>query len=127
MRILALDLGTRRTGAASAESDRGIPLTLETNQTNSPQNLLGEILLMADERDIDLLLLGLPLLPTGKEGSQVEYVRDMGSLLEEKGMVVEYLDERFTSQKHGENDGDAKAACTLLSIYLERGVDKTEK
>ncbi len=127
MRILALDLGTRRTGAAFADSDVGIPLPLDTIQTNSPQDLLDEILLMADERDIDLVLLGLPLLPTGKEGSQVGYVRDMGALLEEKGIVVEYLDERYTSQKHGENDGDAKAACTLLSIYLERGVDKSQK
>ncbi len=124
MRILALDLGTKRTGVAFADSDIGIPLPLDTILSNSPQGLLDDILLLADERDIDMILLGLPLLPTGKEGSQTEYVRDMGSLLEEKGIPTQYLDERYTSQKHGETDGDAKAACTLLSIYLERTVDK---
>lgn len=127
MRILALDLGTKRTGVAFADDSVGIPLPLDTIESSSPQGLLDDILVLADERDIDMVLLGLPLLLSGKEGFQVGYVRDMGALLEEKGLVVEYLDERFTSQKHGDNDGDAKAACTLLSLYLERGVDNHEK
>lgn len=124
MRILALDLGTKRTGVAFAESDIGIALPLDTIIATSPTELLDEILVLADERDIDVIVLGLPLLLSGKEGFQTGYVRDMGALLEEKGMLVEYLDERFTSQKHGETDGDARAASTLLSLYLERGVDK---
>lgn len=124
MRILALDLGTRRTGVAFAESEIGIALPLDTLESSSPRELLEDILVLADERNIDLMLLGLPLLPTGKEGSQSAYVRDMGALLEEKGLPVQYLDERYTSQKNGETDGDAQAACTILSLYLERLVDK---
>lgn len=127
MRILALDLGMKRTGVAFAESDVGIALPLDTITASSPQELLDEILLLADERDIDMILIGLPLLLSGKEGFQTGYVRDMGALLEEKGLSVQYLDERFTSQKHGETDGDARAASTLLSLYLERGVDKDKK
>jgi len=127
MRILALDLGMKRTGVAFADSDVGIALPLDTINSPSPNELLSEILLLADERDIDMILIGLPLLLSGKEGFQTGYVRDMGALLEEKGLAVQYLDERFTSQKHGENDGDARAASTLLSLFLERGVDKAKK
>jgi len=120
MRILALDLGKRRTGVSFADDIVGIPLALDTLISADEADLVAQILQLCDEREIDLLVIGLPLLPSGDEGSQSSYVRLIGSRLEDAEVPVEYLDERYTTQKHGENDRDARAACQLLTLFLQR-------
>ena len=124
MRILSLDIGKRRTGVAFADDIVGIPLALDTVIANDEADLVAQILQLCDEREIDLLVIGLPLLPSGEEGTQSSFVRLIGSRLEEAEVSIEYLDERYTTQKHGENDGDARAACQLLSLFLDRSKNK---
>lgn len=120
MRILALDIGKRRTGVAFCDDAIGIPLPLDTILSTDEADLIGQLLQLCDEREIDLLIIGLPLLLSGEEGAQSTFVRFIGNRLEEAEIPVEYLDERYTTQKSGENDGDAKAACGLLQLFLER-------
>lgn len=120
MRILALDIGKRRTGVAFCDDTIGIPLPLDTLLSKDEADLVSQLLLLCDEREIDLLVIGLPLLLSGQEGSQSMFVRFIGNRLEEAEIPVEYLDERYTTQKSGENDGDARAACILLQLYLDR-------
>lgn len=120
MRILALDIGKRRTGVAFCDDSIGIPLPLDTVIANDEADLVGQILQLCDEREIDALVIGLPLLLSGEEGAQSSFVRLIGSRLEEAEVPVEYLDERYTTQKSGENDGDARAACGLLQLFIER-------
>lgn len=120
MRILALDIGKRRTGVAFSDDTIGIPLPLDTLLSKDEADLVSQILVLCDEREIDLLVIGLPLLLSGQEGSQSTFVRFIGNRLEEAEIPVQYLDERYTTQKSGENDGDARAACTLLQLFLDR-------
>jgi putative Holliday junction resolvase len=122
MRILSLDLGRRRTGIAFADSDVGVPLALDTVVSGNMEELTGQILQLCDEREIDLVVIGLPLLPSGDEGSQSEYVHQIGDRLIETGIEVDYLDERYTtgSLPKDEVDGDASAACELLLMFLQR-------
>ena len=127
MRILGLDIGTRRTGVAFVDQSIGVPLALDTIESDSEADLVAQLLQLCDEREIDLLVIGLPLLPSGEEGAQSSFVRLIGSRLEETEMPVEYLDERYTTQKHGENDGDARAACELLTLFLDRDAHQSSE
>ena len=121
MRILGLDVGRKRTGAAFVDTTMGVPLALDTFIHEDESDLVSQVLQACDERDIDLVVLGLPLLPSGKEGTQSSYVRLIGDRLEQATLQIEFLDERYTTDKKSETDGDAKAACQLLQIFLDRG------
>lgn len=120
MRILGLDIGRKRTGAAFADDSIGFPLVLDTMEAEDEADLVSQILQSCDERDIDLIVIGLPLLPSGKEGTQSSFVRLIGDRLEQATMPIQYLDERYTTSKSGESDGDAKAACIILETFLQR-------
>jgi len=120
MRILGLDVGRKRTGASFADDSVGFPLAIDTIIAEDEADLVAQILQACDERDIDLIVIGLPLLPSGKEGTQSSFVRLIGDRLEQATMAVEYLDERYTTTPGGESDGDTRAACQILQTFLER-------
>ncbi|MDD4319770.1 MAG: Holliday junction resolvase RuvX [Candidatus Peribacteraceae bacterium] len=123
MRILALDIGKRRTGVAYLDEDVGIVLPLDTVEHASEKEFREQVLKILRERKIDRLVVGLPLLPTGAEGSQSSFVRMWAALLDGAGVPVLFRDERYTTPrpmaKNGRNepggeDGDAAAACEIL-------------
>jgi putative Holliday junction resolvase len=129
VRYLAFDVGMRRTGAAFLDENIGIPLPLETIRHHSVEELLEAALPLIAARKTDKVILGLPLLPSGEEGSQSAFVRSVGNQLEAQGIAVEYRDERYsTPRRHSDKaarhspppsayDGDAAAACSLLSGF----------
>ena len=121
MRILGLDVGKKRTGIAFVDDSIGVPLAIDTILSDSEEDLVSQILQACDERDIDLIVIGLPLLPSGEEGTQSTFSRLIGDRLEAATMPIEYLDERYTTSKDTTIDGDAKAACDLLMMFLQRG------
>jgi putative Holliday junction resolvase len=123
IRYLALDIGTRRTGVAYGDDETGIPLPLETIKHTSEEELITSIQKLCSERNVDLVLVGLPLLPSGDEGSQSSYVHSMVEKLIELGLKVELIDERYTSPRKGGSDSqktdpDAAAACAILAVKL---------
>jgi len=120
MTILALDIGKRRTGVAFADDDMRVPLALDTLNHASDDEFLEKVLSLMSEKDISKVVVGLPLLPSGEEGSQVEFVRSITQKLEDRGISVEYIDERYTTPKKGLSDGDAAAACAILGLYFEQ-------
>lgn len=122
MRILALDVGRRKTGAAYADSANGVPIALDTFEHDSMELFTEHVARIARDKQIDRIVLGLPLLPSGDEGSQSDFVRSYGVALVQLNLPVAYLDERYTTHKSTEYDGDAAAACDLLSIALNRAV-----
>ena len=129
MRMLALDVGTRRTGAAWSDMTVGIPLPLDTIHHQSEEELFRSVENIIDEKKIDHLLIGLPRLPSGDEGSQAQWSRHIGALLGQKGLPVTFIDERYSSPKSsshkhaipvGKIDGDAAAACALISAFTDK-------
>lgn len=118
MRFLALDVGSRRTGVAYGDTDIGIPFPLETIEHSTLQELYEVIRNFIEERSVDRLIIGLPLLPSGDEGEQVEYVRSFLPLLDD--FPYELVDERYTTPKGQNGDGDSHAACQILSVILDR-------
>lgn len=120
MRYLGLDIGRRRTGVAFADDAIGVPLAADVITCESEEDLVSQILQQCDERTIDVVVVGLPLLPSGKEGAQSSFVRLIGDRLESATIHVDYLDERYTTTQEAGVNGDVKAAVQLLTTYLER-------
>ncbi len=127
MRYLSLDVGTRRTGIAYLDDAVGIPLPLDTLHHESLEQLTKSVLEIVRTRGVGTVIIGLPKLPSGDEGSQASISREVGTLLQ-KSIDVRYVDERYTTPKTrnhknvlsaAEYDGDAAAACALLSGKID--------
>lgn len=122
MKLLALDIGAKRTGVAFADEEMGIALPLQTIEHSTPEELLASLQVIVKERSIDRCIVGLPLLLSGAEGSQAELVRSYVQILEEGlSLPFQFRDERLTTPRQQLSDGDAAAACTLLLLFLQQG------
>lgn len=120
MRILALDIGTRRTGVAFAVCPPGIPLVLPTLCHESTRGFLDQIVQLVNARRIDHIVVGLPLLSSGKEGMQARHVRALLPSLALLGACVSTLDERYSTSHDPSQDPDAVAACGILTVFIDR-------
>ncbi len=129
MRLLALDIGTRRTGVAYCDTDAGVPVPLDTIAHRTKEELRDAVKKISDERRIDTIVIGVPYLPSGGEGSQTRIVRGYGLLLEALGPEVVYKDERFSTPRRKmaakrnasfplAEDDNAQAAVSILTVYL---------
>lgn len=120
MKYLGLDVGTKRTGVAFADSDDDILFSLETIAHTSSEELVSAVVELVRLRGVDAVILGLPFLPSGEEGAQAEIVRDVETLLSEEGISCSTVDERYTTAKSKDFDKDAASACEILSQWLDR-------
>lgn len=117
--LLALDVGTRRTGVAFCDAATKVPVALETIEHESFKILTEAVVSLVKDRDVGTVVIGLPLLPSGEHGSQTDIVKNFGQILQERGFSVVYQDERYTTEKSVEFDGDAAAACKILGTYFD--------
>lgn len=120
MRLLALDIGGKRTGIAFVDTANNIPLPLDTVVADDAQAMIDRVKMIVDERGVERIIVGLPLLPSGGEGAQVVYVRRCAESLKALGYQIDFIDERHTTSDSKDYDGDARAACELLRTYLDR-------
>jgi len=125
MKYLALDIGRKHTGVAYGDSNIDISLPQDTIEHESDEELAAEICAIVIEREVEVLVLGLPLMPNGEEGEEVEHVRHVAELLEElcRECTQEFVDERHTDKSFlgaRSEDQHAQAACALLSVVLSK-------
>ena len=120
MRYLGLDVGTKRTGVAFADSEDDILFSLETVHHSSQDELFDAVCTLVSEKAIEEVVLGLPLLLSGKEGSQANIVISLNERLQEAGISTSMLDERYTTPQVKIVDKDAASACEILSLRLQR-------
>lgn len=127
MRVLALDHGSARCGVAISDPTGTVVTPLEV--VERPDSKDGMLILgrLITDREVDLVLIGLPRLQSGDEGSQAGAARAFaGRLGAAVGVPVELYDERFTtrmaqaSRAGGATSAeDSLAAAHLLDEYLE--------
>ena len=125
MKYLALDIGKKHTGAAYADSEVNIALPLDTIHHESDEELVEVVGQIVSARQVGTLVIGLPVLLSGKETAQTAYVRGVAERLQQAcpSCTIEFLDERETSKvdlQTKSQDTHAQAAVTLLSVFLER-------
>ena len=122
MRILALDHGEARVGAAVCDP---------TETIASPSEVLGpdpaDVLSLAESTGADMVVVGLPLTLSGEEGPQAQSARAYASALEDLLEIpVETYDERLTTRMASSSSragagapSDALAAAHLLESFLQ--------
>ena len=133
MRYLALDVGDERIGVAVSDEGGALARPLETlRRVRGPASFyrLAEIVA---EYAVGAIVVGLPLLPDGAEGRQVQSTRAYVRGLETHVQVpIVYWDERFSTLRAQEAliEGgagprrrrqrlDAAAAAVILQDFLD--------
>lgn len=130
--ILGLDIGDEKIGIAISDADVRIATPLATiDNDQKVKNTLSKII---KDKDVDKIVIGLPLSLKGKENNQAKKVRDIVRDLDlEDNIEVVFYDERFTTKivekgldrKNKKNMSDILAATLILNDYLEK--EKNEK
>ncbi|MCP4758625.1 MAG: Holliday junction resolvase RuvX [Planctomycetes bacterium] len=128
MRLLAVDLGDKRTGLAVGDTETRSVFPITTLHVPRGDALLAEVVKAIREHGADAIVVGLPLNMDGTEGPRAKLTRDFGDQLAERVQVpVHYQDERLTSfeaeyRTRGQQvprGTDAHAAAVLLEEHLD--------
>ena len=135
MRVLAIDIGGRRTGFATGDTELSLAQPIGVIEHANEQELMEAVTRMIGEHEPDELLIGLPLNMDDSEGPAASKMRktaeQIGVLT---GLPVHLQDERLTSfeadsrmaQSGRTHAGkkrirDAIAAAALLEDYFASG------
>lgn len=146
MRVLGLDLGSRRIGLAISDPDARIALPGEALERRGLERDLAALCALVVDRGVERIVVGLPLHMNGSRGPEARAAEEFARALERaSGRPVETLDERWTSvqaervlretgrrqrqkarkgqrreTRHGRGEVDAVAASIILQTYLEQ-------
>lgn len=129
--VLAVDVGRRRIGLAGCDP-LGISVRpLPPLQRKDLATDVARLRPLCHARGVAALVVGLPLLPSGEEGSQCRQCRRYGlALARALTLPLAWVDERYTSWAAGETTGlradgsgrlDSAAAVLILSQWLAEG------
>ena len=136
-RILGIDPGEKRIGLALSDPLGITAQGLPTIQIKSPADAAEKISMVAREKEVVKIIIGLPLNMDGSEGEQADRSYHLGSLLEELlGLPVIFRDERLTSRqaelvlleadmrrRRRKEHVDRLAAQIILQCYLDEQGD----
>jgi putative Holliday junction resolvase len=130
---LGLDVGKKRIGVAGCDGTGLIATGLTTIERRSLNQVLEQFRHLIQERNVQVLVVGLPYSMDGTLGFQAHQIQKFARLLSKAlQLPVEYVDERLTSFQAKEmlqaerispslNKGlvDRKAACLILQQWLD--------
>ena len=133
MRILALDYGTRRIGVAVSDELKMIATPLEFIPAEPFASFLTRLNELIREKQVELLLIGLPRNMDGTYGPAAQKVQEFVALLKQSVAVpIKMWDERLTTAQANRFliaaevrrskrrlKVDQTAAAILLQSYLE--------
>jgi len=98
MRVLGLDIGTRRTGVAISDELGLTASPLRTIKAAGRTACIKALLEIIKEYDVEEIVVGLPLNLDGTEGVKAAEVRRFAKALEfAAGHKVRFWDERFST------------------------------
>lgn len=132
-RVLALDFGSRRIGVAVSDPLGITAQQLPAIRREGDRKDIDAIAGVAAEYRVETVVIGLPILPGGTEGTQAAKVRQFALKVNERlGLPVVPWDERFTTaqaERHLIDSGvrrerrrevrDSLAAALLLQSALD--------
>jgi putative Holliday junction resolvase len=131
---LGLDLGSKRIGVAGCDGLGLIATGITTIKHQSFQQTLEELQNLVQEREVQLLIIGLPYSMNGEVGTQAKRVQKFAHRLATAlELPLEFVDERLTSYEAEEqlkarnlspsrNKGliDRQAATIILQQWLDQ-------
>lgn len=133
MRILAIDYGTKRMGIALSDETKSIAQPLEMIPAQPFAHFLARLKVLIREKEVELLLVGLPRNMDGSYGPAALKVQEFVVVLQETiGVPIRTWDERLTSAQAGrllvaadvrretrKEKVDKMAAAILLQSFLD--------
>lgn len=139
-RVLGIDYGTRRVGAAVSDPTRTIASPLEVYERSSRERDASHYRELVAEEGVARIVVGLPLHTGGGESELSRQARNFGRWLAEvTERPVAFADERYTTRQadellmdHGfrrkgrKERRDMLAAQILLQAYLDAGCPEGE-
>lgn len=130
MKIIALDVGSKRIGMAKADSNVRVAIPSGTVEVDGTE--LQQIISFARVYGTHLFVIGLPRSNQGEETAQSAYVRNFATRLKTvmPEAKIRFQDESFTSveaeerlksrkRKYEKGEIDAEAAAIILQDFLE--------
>ena len=132
MRILGLDLGTKTLGVAITDRSNTLASKLCTIRYNKYEDLIKELRIIIEEKEITKLVLGLPKNMDNSMGFASQRSLDFKeTLISEFGLEVVFVDERLSTveaerylidldmrRSKRKQVIDGVAACIILETYL---------
>lgn len=135
MKLIALDVGTKRIGVAKADSNVRIAVPYAAVEVDGTE--FKKIASLARAWDINCFVIGLPRNSAGEETKQSEYVRDFAKKLKHAIPTAKicFQDESLTSveaekrlkgrkKNYKKGDIDSEAATIILQDFLEEKMGK---
>ena len=126
MRVLALDYGSARCGCAVSDPTGTLATPIEEVLRPATRRGLARLRAIAGEREVERVVVGLPLGLSGRDTAQTQETRAFADRLAQGlDVPVELYDERFTTtlaaRAGGRESEDSRAAAVLLQGWLARG------
>jgi putative Holliday junction resolvase len=127
MRVLALDYGSARCGCAVSDPTGTIVTPIAAVTRPGSRRGLAALRELVVEREVELVVVGLPLSLRGLDTDQTRETRTFAEQLSRRlgeGIPVEMHDERFTTRMARRTEGpffeseDSRAAAHLLESWL---------
>jgi putative Holliday junction resolvase len=127
MRVLALDYGSARCGCALSDLSGTIATPIDAVSRPASRRGLELLGKLVQEREVERVVVGLPLSLRGGDSEQTREARAFAERLAHRlgpGIPVEMHDERFTTRMAQRMEGpfaaseDSRAAAHLLESWL---------
>jgi putative Holliday junction resolvase len=125
LRVLALDYGSARCGCAVSDPTGTLATPIDPVLRPATRKGLARVADLVREREVQRVVVGLPLSLSGGDSAQTVETREWAARLAERVDVpVELYDERFTTLLAGRDPGnpaaseDSRAAAHLLEGWL---------
>jgi len=134
MRILGLDIGSKRIGIAISDAEASIAFPSGKIDRQGRKRDMAALRTLIEEREVERVVVGLPKHMDGREGVEARAAREFAAdLARLTGLPVDTLDERLTtveaerilraSGRRGKKQRevvDSVAASIILGTYLEK-------
>jgi len=115
MRVLGIDYGDKNIGLAISDPTGIIAQPHSIIKVTSLKKAANDIVEIIKEKNIEKIVIGLPLDMSGNIGNSAEKVQQFGDLIEKRiNISIEYWDERFSSNG-------------VERILRDAGIDKRQK
>ena len=129
MRVLALDIGEKRIGVASGDTNTCISMPVKVMQANEVLANSREWRYLLEDNEPELLLAGLPKSLNGQRGKQAKRVKEVAEkIAATASLELEFVDERLSSaeakrilREQGLNEKEmrGKVDSVAASLFLE--------
>jgi putative Holliday junction resolvase len=129
MRVLALDYGSAHCGCALSDPTGTIVTPIDAVPQPGGKRGLAALARLVAEREVEHVVVGLPLSLRGEDTEQTRETRDFAATLAARlgeNTPIELYDERFTTRiaartGGARSDEHSRAAAILLEEWLARG------